>query len=97
MASPSQPLPPSSNERQPLLAKPADEESLEPGLSSSEPQPDTPDTTTTTDTTEKDVDWTWTSIAWYAGLTTLGLIALGLLIKGFIDAGDTDVSAQLKK
>lgn len=89
MASSSQPPPP-LDERQPLLAKPTDEEGLEP-VPSSEPLHSTSDPSTNS----KDVEWTWTSVAWYTGLMIAGLVALGLLIKGFIDSGDTNF--DLKK
>ncbi|KAI0739346.1 hypothetical protein C8Q80DRAFT_177200 [Daedaleopsis nitida] len=35
---------------------------------------------------------TWTNIAWKVVLTVLGVFVLAVFIKGFIDAGDVDVS-----
>lgn len=86
----SQPTPP-ADERQPLLAKPSDEENLA-ALESAEQSPsphDTPDSSA--NAKGKDAEWTRSSVAWYAGLVVAGLVALGLLIKGLIDTGDTDV------
>jgi hypothetical protein len=94
MASSSQPPPP-LDERQPLLANPTDEEGLEP-VPSSEPLHNTSDLSTANGAIGKDVEWTWTSVAWYTGLMIAGLVALGLLIKGFIDSGDTNVRTDLK-
>lgn len=79
------------DERQPLLAKPADEEALE-SVPSSEPLLNTSEDTSIAN--GKDLEWS--SLAWYTGLMIAGLVGLGLLIKGFIDAGDTKVRIIFK-
>ena len=55
------------------------------GFHESADAPTSPTTTAKAD----DLDWRW--YTFYGVLITAGLVALTLLIKGFIDAGDTEV------